>query len=160
MTIPFDCHFAQRSAGRATPGDPLMQAPVPRAVDVTEPAILDGAAVGIETTLLAERDFESDETTTKRHRILRSQIRKTHKAVEISRSRAECVRFCVSRGNIGRTALAAAPISSPRRRGGVSGKTRTRGRLKLCTPDSHDRFSVFANQSARGESQKPGRRCP
>ena len=29
MTIPFDCHFAQRSAGRATPGDPLMQAPVP-----------------------------------------------------------------------------------------------------------------------------------
>jgi hypothetical protein len=32
--------------------------------------------------------------------------------------------------------------------------------LKLCTPDSHDRFSVFANQSASGASQKPERRCP
>jgi hypothetical protein len=49
MTMPFDCHFAQRSAGRATPGDPLMQAPVPRAVDFTEPAILDGAGGGNRT---------------------------------------------------------------------------------------------------------------
>ena len=49
MTMPFDCHFAQRSAGRATPGDPLMQAPVTRAVDFTEPAILDGAGGGNRT---------------------------------------------------------------------------------------------------------------
>ena len=49
MTIPFDCHFAQRSAGRATPGDPLMQALVPRAVDFSEPAILDGAGGGNRT---------------------------------------------------------------------------------------------------------------
>ena len=49
MTMPFDCHFAQRRAGRATPGDPLMQAPVPRAVDFSEPAILDGAGGGNRT---------------------------------------------------------------------------------------------------------------
>ena len=49
MTMPFDCHFAQRSAGRATPGDPLMQAPVPRAVDLSEPAIMDGAGGGGRT---------------------------------------------------------------------------------------------------------------
>ena len=29
MTMPFDCHFAQRNAGRATLGRPLMQALVP-----------------------------------------------------------------------------------------------------------------------------------
>ena len=49
MTMPFDCHFAQRSAGRATPGNPLMQAPVPRAVDLSEPAIMDGAGGGNRT---------------------------------------------------------------------------------------------------------------
>ena len=35
-----------------------MQAPVPRAVDLSEPAIMMVRAVGIEPTLLAERDFE------------------------------------------------------------------------------------------------------
>ena len=49
MTMPSDCHFAQRSAGRAAPGDPLMQAPVPRAVDFSEPAIFDGAGGGNRT---------------------------------------------------------------------------------------------------------------
>ena len=49
MTMPFVCHFAQRHAGRATLRRPLMQAPVPRAVDYTEPAILDGAGGGNRT---------------------------------------------------------------------------------------------------------------
>jgi hypothetical protein len=49
MTVPFDRHLAQRSAGRATPGDPLMQAPVLRAVDFSEPHILDGAGGGNRT---------------------------------------------------------------------------------------------------------------
>ena len=64
MTIPFDCHFAQRIVGRSTPSDPLMQAPVPRSVGFSEPAILWMVrAVGIEPTLLAERDFESRAST-------------------------------------------------------------------------------------------------
>jgi hypothetical protein len=64
MTIPFDCHFAQRIVGRSTPSDPLMQAPVPRSVGFSEPAVLWMVrAVGIEPTLLAERDFESRAST-------------------------------------------------------------------------------------------------
>ena len=49
MTMPFDCHFAQRIVGRSTPSDPLMQAPVPRSVAMSEPAILDGADGGTRT---------------------------------------------------------------------------------------------------------------
>jgi hypothetical protein len=47
--MPFDCHFAQRIVGRSTPSDPLMQAPVPRSVAISEPAILDGAGGGNRT---------------------------------------------------------------------------------------------------------------
>src|SRR3546814_16583060 len=63
MTIPFDCHFAQRSAGRATLGRPLMQALSP--VRWTFQSLLSWMvrAVGIEPTLLAERDFESRAST-------------------------------------------------------------------------------------------------
>jgi hypothetical protein len=43
MTMPFDCHFAQRSADRAIPERPLMQAPARRATDFSEPAIMAGA---------------------------------------------------------------------------------------------------------------------
>jgi hypothetical protein len=49
MTMPFDCHFAQRIVGRSTLSDPLMQAPVPRSVAISEPAILDGAGGGNRT---------------------------------------------------------------------------------------------------------------
>jgi hypothetical protein len=85
------------------------------------------------------------------------RVRKVAKA---SSFRSECASFCVSQDNICAAALAATPFQSPRRRGDVGGKTRTRGRLRLCTPDSLFRFSIFANQSASGASQKPERRCP
>ena len=41
--------FRAAERGPCDPGDPLMQAPVPRAVDFTEPAILDGAGGGNRT---------------------------------------------------------------------------------------------------------------
>lgn len=39
----------KRNAGRVSPSDPLMQAPTPRAVGLSEPAILDGAGGGNRT---------------------------------------------------------------------------------------------------------------
>lgn len=63
MTMSFDCHFAQRSADRATLGRPLMQAPAHRAVCFWSLLSWMVRAVGIEPTLLAERDFESRAST-------------------------------------------------------------------------------------------------
>ena len=63
MTIPFDCHFAQRSAGRATPGDPLTQAPAPVGWAFQSLLLWMVPQAGLEPALLSEQDFESSAST-------------------------------------------------------------------------------------------------
>ena len=59
MTIPCGCHFAQRSAGRSTPCNPLRQTPA--TVRSAYRSLLKRMvrAAGIEPALLSEQDFES-----------------------------------------------------------------------------------------------------
>ena len=94
----FDCHFAQRSAGRATPGDPLMQAPV--IVRWTHQSLLSWMvrAVGIEPTLLAERDFESGAAGSVTHGKLPILVLEFAEMSEIRHFKPNCVRVCVSLG--------------------------------------------------------------
>jgi hypothetical protein len=63
MTMPSHCLFAQQNAGRTPLERLLKQAPAPRAG--TSMSVLSWMvrAVGIEPTLLAERDFESRAST-------------------------------------------------------------------------------------------------
>ena len=63
MTNTFDCHFAQRSAGRATPGDPLMQAPAPVRWAFQSLLLWMVPQAGLEPALLSEQDFESSAST-------------------------------------------------------------------------------------------------
>lgn len=100
MTMPFDCHFAQRSAGRATLGRPLMQAPAPVRWACQSLLSWMVRAVGIEPTLLAERDFESDETTLVHRRNQRSKNNPLPDVRERDGNqpifKPKCVRVCVN----------------------------------------------------------------
>ena len=61
--MPFDCHFAQRSAGRATLYNPLKQAPVPVRRTYQSLLIWMVPQAGLEPALLSEQDFESSAST-------------------------------------------------------------------------------------------------
>ena len=63
MTIPFDWHFAQRSAGRPAQSAPLMQVPAHVRWALRNLQNWMVRAVGIEPTLLSEPDFESGAST-------------------------------------------------------------------------------------------------
>lgn len=57
MTMSFDCHFAKAERGTCVPKRSARADSCPRAAGFSESADLDEAAVGMEPTLLAERDL-------------------------------------------------------------------------------------------------------
>ena len=59
----FDCHFAQRNAGRPAQSAPLMQVPAHVRWALRNLQNWMVRAVGIEPTLLSELDFESSAST-------------------------------------------------------------------------------------------------
>ncbi len=68
MTITFDFHFAQRSAGRATLGGPLMQAPVPVRWAFQSLLLWMVRTAGLEPALLCGKPISKSGPTLETHR--------------------------------------------------------------------------------------------